>query len=76
MDPEQSVEIFQSVLDAVDEAFPDYDNSDRLVNAWPKCKEMIPHVAKLSDLFSTSGLTKKASLLKLGELFERAAWYI
>ncbi|TXC09735.1 hypothetical protein FocTR4_00005961 [Fusarium oxysporum f. sp. cubense] len=76
LDQKQHIRIFRSVLEIIDETFPDYDDSDRLVTSWPQCKQVLPHVLRLSILCSPAGSYGPAVLLKLGELLERAAWYL
>ncbi|ENH69796.1 hypothetical protein FOC1_g10009296, partial [Fusarium oxysporum f. sp. cubense race 1] len=76
LDQKQHIRIFRSVLEIIDDTFPDYDDSDRLVTSWPQCKQVLPHVLRLSILCSPAGSYGPAVLLKLGELLERAAWYL
>ncbi|KAF5659417.1 tetratricopeptide repeat-containing protein [Fusarium circinatum] len=76
LDRDQHMCIFRSVLDIIDDTFPYYDDSDRLVTSWPQCKQVLPHVLRLSVLCSSVGSYEPAVLLKLGDLLERAAWYL
>ncbi|KAM0259455.1 hypothetical protein ACHAPA_010732 [Fusarium lateritium] len=76
LDQAQRTDLFRSALEIIDDGFPDYDDSDRLVTSWLQCKHVLPHVTRLSTLCTHPELIEPDTLLKLGELLERAAWYL
>ncbi|KAK0701436.1 hypothetical protein B0T21DRAFT_353699 [Apiosordaria backusii] len=73
---EDTINSFEMAVGLIDESFPDYDESDRLLDSWPKCKDVLPHVVRLSELYSGSVLYPMSTYLVLGQLLKRAAWYL
>ena len=72
---DERTSLFKVALNGVDALFPDYDDSDRLLDSWPLCGLILPHVVRLKDLFSSSLSQHDSSIyLKLGQIFERASW--
>lgn len=74
LDHSQRTRSFELVLDTIDDFFPDYDDSDRLINAWAECKLSLPHVLRLTEMLSPIVPHSLPIYVKLGELFERASW--
>ncbi|KAK0667514.1 disease resistance protein RFL1 [Cercophora samala] len=70
-------DLFKLVLDCVDEFFPKYGYNDRLMHAWKQCGEALPHVQRLLQLCPLPPTTENTEAqLTLGQLFERASWYL
>ena len=61
-------------LDVVEDAFPDYDSGNRLINSWTECGELLPHVVRISQIFSNSKPQGGLVFLKMATLLERGAW--
>ncbi|KAM7191785.1 hypothetical protein V8F20_009148 [Naviculisporaceae sp. PSN 640] len=74
--PEQTADAFALALEIINAAFPEYDDNDRLVDSWQRCTEILPHVVRLSDIFSSSSPYTLHTYLQLGQLLERAAYYL
>lgn len=68
------LQMFQTALCTVDSYFPDYDDSDRLIDSWDGCGQALPHVFRLVDLMNPLPGQTVEVWAKLGWLFERASW--
>ena len=66
--------VFRLALDVVDSYFPQYDDSDRLIDSWPQCGRALPHVVHLVDVMKPVTNHDASVYLKLGQLLERASW--
>ncbi|KAH6650348.1 P-loop containing nucleoside triphosphate hydrolase protein [Chaetomium tenue] len=73
----ERLDVFSLALDSVEEFFPKYDNNDRLMHAWKRCGEALPHVQRLLQLFSSPPVILSIQAqLTFGQLLERASWYL
>lgn len=74
LSPEERSEAYSVALTIVDDTFPAYDETDRLVLTWTGCSENIGHVFRIAELFLVSNHYPIQVHQKLAELLERAAW--